>query len=239
MTEEKYKFYPKPWRFVEKLNFHMPGCSDASSGVTDSIGNVICVLPFGDGAEGDTYALGRAIAEMGKVIEEKKFSKCRGCGIRIFYLESKTPDVPHRCTYPKKMALDNATAAGEYFKTLDYTQRTGPNPGHRFNKYGKCEDCNQGASNCFKTCQAWADHTWAESREKWRLGIEDCTWTQCLSEALHSELDKDGKEWANLCNKHHDMLEDSIKSGDASKIMKAWIRPLAFIEALVNKMMGY
>lgn len=48
-----------------------------------------------------------------------------------------------------------------------------------------------------------------------------CTWQFCKSEARKPQLDRDGKQWANLCPTHDTELEASF--GDPRKILRAWV----------------
>ena len=38
-----------------------------------------------------------------------------------------------------------------------------------------------------------------------------CTWKGCNKKAVHIQINKNGKQWANLCKKHHDMLNKDIQ----------------------------
>jgi len=53
--------------------------------------------------------------------------------------------------------------------------------------------------------------------------VSTCTWHGCPAEALHQELDRDGKPWAHLCQKHHEMLDRACAQGDAKRLMAAWV----------------
>jgi hypothetical protein len=50
-----------------------------------------------------------------------------------------------------------------------------------------------------------------------------CTWKDCKLEATHSQLDNNGKEWANLCDTHHKELDDSLNELSPKKILRSWI----------------
>jgi len=50
-----------------------------------------------------------------------------------------------------------------------------------------------------------------------------CMWKGCKEIASHLQLDKHGKEWSNLCDKHHKELEDSMKDLSPKKILKSWV----------------
>jgi len=51
-----------------------------------------------------------------------------------------------------------------------------------------------------------------------------CTWTGCTANAVHKELDRNGKPWAHLCQEHHDALEQALDSGDAKKMLSTWVK---------------
>ena len=49
-----------------------------------------------------------------------------------------------------------------------------------------------------------------------------CTWKGCDEHATRPQIRSDGSEWANLCKKHNDMIEealnDMIKKGGPKEI---------------------
>jgi hypothetical protein len=53
-----------------------------------------------------------------------------------------------------------------------------------------------------------------------------CTWVDCEEEASIPRVDREGREWANLCQKHHDMLEGSmqIDGFDPKRLLCYWVR---------------
>ncbi len=51
-----------------------------------------------------------------------------------------------------------------------------------------------------------------------------CTWVDCTEAAAHPQIGKDGKQWAHLCQAHHDQLEGHIKNGEAKHVLSAWVR---------------
>ncbi len=82
-----------------------------------------------------------------------------------------------------------------------------------------CDDVENGVS-----CHEYKD----EGGDKPR-----CTWyyrdsnSSCGNEALHEKYGKDGILhgcWANLCDRHHEELEEAIQSLDGKQIMSAWIK---------------
>jgi hypothetical protein len=52
----------------------------------------------------------------------------------------------------------------------------------------------------------------------------NCTWLDCESVATHAWIDKDGKQWANLCDPHHAMLDEA--STGSAQVVSAWIPKL-------------
>ncbi len=51
----------------------------------------------------------------------------------------------------------------------------------------------------------------------------ECTWKDCNSKAINIQLDKNGKEWANLCKNHHNELEEAIDNPQPKKVLRAWV----------------
>ena len=51
-----------------------------------------------------------------------------------------------------------------------------------------------------------------------------CTWIDCDVEATHPQIAKDGEEWANLCDEHHEETEQALKSMVPEKLLRAWVR---------------
>jgi hypothetical protein len=64
----------------------------------------------------------------------------------------------------------------------------------------------------------------------------NCTWVDCNKEAAHSELGKDGKEWCNLCDEHHQTLETSYKELDTRKILSYWVKAQGGARKITDKM---
>ena len=54
-------------------------------------------------------------------------------------------------------------------------------------------------------------------------GKSVCTWKHCKKIAIHSQVNKNKKEWSNLCNEHHNELEKSISSLDPKTVLRAWV----------------
>jgi hypothetical protein len=49
-----------------------------------------------------------------------------------------------------------------------------------------------------------------------------CTWKDCQEIAVHPQLDKFKREWANLCDTHHRELESRFDSMDPKKMLSGW-----------------
>jgi len=66
-------------------------------------------------------------------------------------------------------------------------------------------------------------------------GEMKCTWKDCMEEATIPQLDKGGKQWANLCNSHHVELEDAISSGNPALLLSRWIRAAGGASAMAKR----
>ena len=51
-----------------------------------------------------------------------------------------------------------------------------------------------------------------------------CTWKDCIEKATTPQLDKNGIEWANLCDAHHIELEEAIVSDNPKLLLSRWVR---------------
>lgn len=63
-----------------------------------------------------------------------------------------------------------------------------------------------------------------------------CTWKDCSQEAHHNRLDKQGNPWAELCDEHQILLDEAINSGDAKKILSAWVKAQGGAKAATRRM---
>ena len=64
-----------------------------------------------------------------------------------------------------------------------------------------------------------------------------CTWEECNEQATRPQLDRDGNEWANLCEKHHNMIEETL--GDPKKIpqmLSYWVKAMGGAKAAAARM---
>lgn len=52
----------------------------------------------------------------------------------------------------------------------------------------------------------------------------NCTWLDCSREATQPQLDKNGEQWANLCQECHDYLEHGFVSLDPKRILSNWVK---------------
>jgi len=64
-----------------------------------------------------------------------------------------------------------------------------------------------------------------------------CTWKECTMEAKHPQLDRNGNEWANLCDIHHDELESAI-GAEPKRMLSAWVKAMGGAEKAANRMVG-
>lgn len=60
--------------------------------------------------------------------------------------------------------------------------------------------------------------------------MKKCTYKDCNNEGKHSCIDKNGKEWANLCSEHFDLLNKTLKSviddadkNSIKKLLREWV----------------
>jgi len=54
--------------------------------------------------------------------------------------------------------------------------------------------------------------------------MKECTWRDCKEVAEFPQLDRDGKEWSNLCSKHHNEQAEAIKVGNVKKMLSCWVK---------------
>jgi hypothetical protein len=52
----------------------------------------------------------------------------------------------------------------------------------------------------------------------------NCTWVDCKKTAKVPEVASDGEVWANLCDEHHNELEEAIGCLEPKKLLRAWVR---------------
>jgi hypothetical protein len=67
-----------------------------------------------------------------------------------------------------------------------------------------------------------------------------CTWKDCNDKASNPQLDKNGNEWANLCEYHHKKLEDSIvgENFNPKIALKNWILASGGAKEMTKKIIG-
>ena len=53
-----------------------------------------------------------------------------------------------------------------------------------------------------------------------------CTWVDCKEKGDVPQLDNNGNEWGNLCQEHHDEIENAIASEpfSAKTMLSCWIK---------------
>lgn len=49
-----------------------------------------------------------------------------------------------------------------------------------------------------------------------------CTWKNCEEAAEHLHLDKNNREWAKLCDAHHQELFEAMDSLNAKRLVRSW-----------------
>jgi hypothetical protein len=64
-----------------------------------------------------------------------------------------------------------------------------------------------------------------------------CSWKDCPGEGLISQLDKNGHEWACLCDECDSLLTDALESGDVKRIMSTYIRAQGGAEKMMSRFM--
>lgn len=66
------------------------------------------------------------------------------------------------------------------------------------------------------------------NKPRGQSNMDKCTWKECNDNAVHSQIDRNGKPWANLCDKHNKELAQAVdcmmkdKNG-IPKMMKCWV----------------
>ena len=63
-----------------------------------------------------------------------------------------------------------------------------------------------------------------------------CTWKNCTEEAKHPQIATGGEVWGNLCDKHHQELEDAIEKLDPKTLLRAWVLAQGGAEAATKRM---
>ena len=67
--------------------------------------------------------------------------------------------------------------------------------------------------------------------------MKKCTWVDCPNNATTPQTDKDGKEWANLCDAHAKELEESV-AASIPKMMSAWVKAQGGAKKATARMVG-
>lgn len=50
-----------------------------------------------------------------------------------------------------------------------------------------------------------------------------CTWKGCNGQARHRQLDRNKREWADLCDTHHKELEEALNTLTPQPLLKCWV----------------
>lgn len=64
----------------------------------------------------------------------------------------------------------------------------------------------------------------------------NCTWVECTKDASHPQIGQDGKQWCNLCDEHHQMLQNAYASTDPKKILSYWVKAQGGARKVTDKM---
>jgi len=69
-----------------------------------------------------------------------------------------------------------------------------------------------------------------------------CTWKDCTEEASYLQIDKKGKEWSHLCEKHHKeletTLEEFLKNGSPKKLLSVWVKAKGGAKVATDQLLG-
>jgi hypothetical protein len=65
-----------------------------------------------------------------------------------------------------------------------------------------------------------------------------CTWKECQDEATHPQLTRDGRMWANLCDKHHERLvtSKSLDNFNPKSLLSSWVKAQGGAAAAARRM---
>ena len=66
-----------------------------------------------------------------------------------------------------------------------------------------------------------------------------CTWKDCTEEAIYPLLDKNGNQWAKLCEKHYNEHERAMdrfmEGGGPKKMLSAWVKAQGGAKAAADR----
>ena len=65
----------------------------------------------------------------------------------------------------------------------------------------------------------------------------ECTWKGCDRDAVRQQFDRDGNQWADLCEKHHDELEEAVGAG-SKQMLSAWVKAMGGARIAAGRMGG-
>lgn len=66
----------------------------------------------------------------------------------------------------------------------------------------------------------------------------NCTWKDCDKPATQPQVASDGEIWANLCDEHHEKLEESLSSLEPKKLLSAWVKAQGGANKAAKRMTG-
>jgi len=66
--------------------------------------------------------------------------------------------------------------------------------------------------------------------------VTKCTWKDCQRAAEHPQIAKDGEEWANLCQDHHDVVEEAMGALEPRMLLWAWVNAQGGAKAASGRM---
>lgn len=66
-----------------------------------------------------------------------------------------------------------------------------------------------------------------------------CTWKDCNKEGSIPQLDTSKKQWAFLCQEHHDEIESSISSKpfNPKRLLSVWIKAQGGAKAVSERLL--
>lgn len=63
-----------------------------------------------------------------------------------------------------------------------------------------------------------------------------CTWLDCTAEAQHPQTAIDGDVWANLCEGHKKLLDESMTARSAKVLLSSWVKAQGGAKAVAARM---
>lgn len=62
-----------------------------------------------------------------------------------------------------------------------------------------------------------------------------CTYIDCTGIGAHPRVAKDGDVWANLCDVHHKIMEDTMTALNAREILREWVKAQGVAEKAAKR----